>query len=117
MRVLIVEDDAISAMYLKNQLQKLDISVADIVDYAEHAVEKADSSKYDLIIMDIRLKGEMDGIEAAGLINKDKYTPLIFLTGNSDMPTKQRALNTKHNAYLEKPVSFEDLREAVADIG
>ncbi len=64
-KILIVEDEAIIAMEIENQLQSLGYEVTSIVDTGEKAIEKAESDKPDLILMDIRIKGEMDGIEAA----------------------------------------------------
>ncbi len=64
-RILIVEDEAIIAMELESQLQSLGYEVTSIVDTGEKAIEKAEADKPDLMLMDIRIKGDMDGIDAA----------------------------------------------------
>ncbi|NIP43330.1 MAG: response regulator, partial [candidate division Zixibacteria bacterium] len=92
LRTLIVEDNGIAAIYLKKQLEQIGAEDIEIVMSGEEAVQKASSCEFDVIFMDIRLKGEMDGIEAAGIILGHKPVRLIFLTGNSDLPTKERAL-------------------------
>ena len=67
-RILIVEDEAIIAMEMENQLQGLGYEVTSIVDTGENAIKKAEEDKPDLMLMDIRIKGEMDGIAAAEAI-------------------------------------------------
>ncbi len=83
-RILIVEDEAIIAKEMENQLQDLGYEVTSIVDTGEKAIERAEEDKPDLILMDIRIKGEMDGIEAAEEIRNRFGIPDIFSTAYLD---------------------------------
>ena len=79
-RILIVEDEAIIAMELESQLQSLGYEITSIVDTGVKAIEKAKTDKPDLILMDIRIKGEMDGIDTAEAIRSQFGIPVIFST-------------------------------------
>jgi CheY-like chemotaxis protein len=70
----------------------------------------------DAVLMDIRINGEMDGIETAQRIREFSDAPIIFLTGNSDDGTLERAKLTARSGYLIKPIRQEDLCEAIAQI-
>ena len=74
-RILIVEDEAIIAMEIESQLQSLGYQATSIVDTGEKAIEKAEADKPDLILMDIRIKGEMDGIDTAEKITSKMEIP------------------------------------------
>lgn len=78
-RILIVEDEFILAMNLKENLEWLGYTVVDIVDSGETAIEKATELRPDLVLMDIKLRGEIDGIEAAGEIWNCLQIPLFIL--------------------------------------
>jgi two-component system, response regulator PdtaR len=79
-KILIVEDEAIIAMEIESQLQSLGYNVTSIVDTGVKAIEKAEADKPDLILMDIRIKGEMDGIQTAAIIREQFDIPVIFST-------------------------------------
>ena len=79
-RILVVEDEAIVAMGIKQKLEELDYAVVDIVFTGEDAVQTALREEPDLILMDIVLKGKMDGIEAAAKIRNQLDIPVIYLT-------------------------------------
>ncbi|MEA5503939.1 response regulator [Halotia wernerae UHCC 0503] len=87
---LIVEDEFILALDLKEKLESLGHNVIDIVDSAEEAIEKAIELHPDLVLMDIKLRGKMDGIEAAREIWNCLQIPIIYVTGYSDKSTVER---------------------------
>ena len=111
--VLIVEDEALVAMEMQERITHLGYNVSAVVDTAESAVQLALARKPDLIMMDIRLKGAMDGIEAAALIQKSASVPVIFLTAYSGVEYLERAKITEPYGYLLKPVHEEQLESAI----
>jgi PAS domain S-box-containing protein len=109
-KILIVEDEAIIAMELESQLQSLGYEVTSIVDTGDDAIKKAEIDKPDLILMDIRIKGEMDGIEAAEIIRNKFGIPVIFSTAYLDHERIERAKITMPFGYVLKPIQERDLR-------
>ncbi len=108
-RVLIVEDETIIALDVQGILGGLGYEIAGIAGTGETAVEKARMLKPDIILMDILLAGQMDGIEAAREIRKTNDIPIIYLTANADQATVDRARDTQPYAYLNKPIHERDL--------
>ncbi|MDO5836795.1 MAG: methanogen output domain 1-containing protein [Methanobacterium sp.] len=108
-RILVVEDEAIVAMGIKQKLEELGHQVVDIVFTGENAVETALKMKPDLILMDIVLKGSMDGIEAAGRIRNQLDIPVIYLTAYSDEEVLERARMTEPYGYIIKPFKKSEL--------
>ena len=108
-RILVVEDEAIVAMGIKEKLEDLGHKVVDIVFTGEDAVEKALKVKPDLILMDIVLKGELDGIEAASKIRNRINIPIIYLTAYSDKEILKRARMTEPYGYIIKPFNNSEL--------
>ena len=109
-RILIVEDEAIIAMELESQIQSLGYEVTSIVDTGEKAITKAEEDKPDLILMDIRIKGEMDGIDAAEEIRNRFGIPVIFSTAYLDEERIERAKITMPFGYVLKPIQERDLK-------
>jgi PAS domain S-box-containing protein len=101
--VLIVEDEAVNAAVIEHQLKKLGYSVAGIATSGEEALELVQKAKPDVVLMDIQLEGQMDGVEAAVTIRTKMGVPVVFLTGNSDEQTIERARTTEAFGYLHKP--------------
>lgn len=112
-QVLVVEDEYILAINLQESLEGLGYRVVDIVDSATEAIEKANELRPNLILMDIRLQGEMDGIQAAEEIWRKLQIPVIYLTGLSDKNTVERATLTSPFGYILKPVSEQELYVAI----
>src|SRR5688500_11862539 len=83
-RVLVVEDESVVALDLENTLTTLGHRVVAIAAKGEHAVELARNSRPDIVLMDIRLAGAIDGVEAARSIQRERDTPVIYLTAHSD---------------------------------
>ncbi|MGF7118474.1 PAS domain S-box protein [Methanobacterium oryzae] len=108
-KILIVEDEAITAIDVKNTLESMDFEVVSVVFSGEEAIKKAEELKPDLIIMDIHLKGEIDGIEAAKKIMTFFDIPVIYLTAYSDKKTFQRAKLTEPYGFITKPFSPEGI--------
>lgn len=111
--ILIVEDESIVALDLQLQLENLGYKVPTVVPTGEQAVEAAGRFKPNLILMDIRLRGAMDGIEAASAIRKQADVPVVFLTSHSDDDTVRRAARTAPYGYLTKPFQIRELRAAI----
>ena len=103
-QVLVVEDEGVVALDIQSRLAKLGYTVLAVVDSGEEAVRKATEVRPDLVLMDVRLKGEMDGVEAAERIRADLDIPVIYLTAYADEPTVQRAKVTEPFGYLRKPL-------------
>lgn len=104
-RILIVEDESIVAKDIKKRLQNLGYSVSAVASSGEEAVEKARDHP-DLVLMDIVLRGDMDGIAAAERISSEVGIPVVYVTAYADEKTLQRAKTTEPYGYILKP--FED---------
>jgi signal transduction histidine kinase len=112
-RILIVEDEPLIALDLKQRLGKMGYSVVATTDSADLAVSAALQHQPDLILMDIRLRGEVTGIEAAAQIKESIPIPLIFLTAHADSATLKQATTTQPFGYVVKPFDNEDLITAI----
>ncbi|HWH69035.1 MAG TPA: response regulator [Candidatus Sulfotelmatobacter sp.] len=104
--ILVVEDETITALDIQQGLQRKGYRVPAIACSGLEAIELARQSRPDLVLMDIRLKGAMDGIEAAERIRQERNTPVVFLTAYADCATLERAKRAEPFAYLLKP--FEE---------
>lgn len=113
--IAVVEDEGIVAMDIKRSLLSMGYGVAFIADTAEKAIDKLIYNKADLVIMDIVLKGEMDGLDAAQIIVEKMDIPVVFLTALEDEKTKERAKLLKHFRYLLKPFEDTQLSTIVAE--
>lgn len=107
--ILIVEDKAITAMEIQQKLENLDYGIAGRVDNGAEAIEVALEEDPDLILMDIRLKGDMDGIEAAREINEHLDVPVVFMTAYTEVETTDLAKETGPAGYIAKPINEEEL--------
>ncbi len=108
-KVLIVEDESIIALEIKNALEKLGHSITNIVDTGVKAIEKAKLNQPDIILMDIRLKGDMNGIKTAEEIRSNLDIPIVFLTAHAEESILERAKMIMPFGYLLKPVHEQDL--------
>ncbi len=109
-RILVVEDEAIVAMGIRQKLEELDYEVVGTIFSGEDAVDTALREEPDLILMDIVLKGRMDGIEAASTIRKQVDIPVIYLTAYSDEAILKRARMTEPYGYIIKPFKKSELK-------
>ncbi|HID73571.1 MAG TPA: hybrid sensor histidine kinase/response regulator, partial [Thermoplasmata archaeon] len=105
-RIIVVEDERIVAKDIVRRLQRLGYSVPAIATSGEEAIDQTGIHHPDLILMDIKLKDQMDGIEAARRINEHYDIPIIYVTAFADDATLERAKETRPYGYITKP--FED---------
>ena len=112
-RILVVEDDRIIARSLRMILEQFGYEVTAVASTGRAAIREAEDTGPDLILMDIILDGEMDGIEAALVIRSHFSIPVIYLTAYSDHATRERAEATQPFGYLSKPIMKDDLRRIV----
>lgn len=112
-RIIIVEDEVVSAESLRKSLTNLGYEVTSIITSGEEAVKKAEEIHPDLILMDISLAGKMDGIEASAIIQANLNIPVIFVTNYDDEEILQRALITSPYHYLIKPINRVHLRNTI----
>lgn len=115
-RIMVVEDEGIVALDIRNKLRRMGYSVAGIADSGEDAVVMALDTEPDLVLMDIRLKGDMDGIEAASRIHKHRSIPIVYLTAYADTTTRRRADATRPAAYLIKPFDDSELHVVIQKV-
>jgi CheY-like chemotaxis protein len=106
-RVLIVEDETLTAMSLGSYIEEMGFPVVGIVATGEDAIQAARAESPDIVFMDIRLAGKMDGMEAARLINLDRPTPIVFISGYTNPDV--RSCDCTPIAYLSKPFDFHDI--------
>jgi len=102
-RILIVEDESIVALDIQTRLEAHGFEIVDIVSTGSRALEKAKEEIPDLILMDINLKGSMDGVETASLIRRSIDSPIIFLTAFADEKTMKKARISEASGYILKP--------------
>jgi two-component system, cell cycle sensor histidine kinase and response regulator CckA len=112
-RISIVEDEVIIAKDIEVCLQNMGYAVASVVNTGEEAVKMANQEHPDLILMDIQLKGRMDGIETAELISSNLDIPIIFLTAYDDEKKLERAKSVMPYGYILKPFQDKNLKIAI----
>ena len=110
--ILVVEDDADLAREIIERAQAFGYEVIHTTSRGDQAVAKARELRPDLILMDIGLEGQMDGIQAAGLI-RELQLPVVYVTGSSDASTLERAKVTEPFGYIVKPFEPRDLQVAI----
>ncbi|MEG3894497.1 MULTISPECIES: ATP-binding protein [unclassified Microcoleus] len=111
--ILIVEDELLIAKNLSHKLENLGYQIADIVSSGADAIQRAGEMEPDLILMDIVIKGNIDGIETAARINQELDIPIIYTTAYADDETLQRAENTGSYGYLLKPFKERELHATI----
>jgi len=112
-KILIVEDEVLIAHQLKKRLLKLGYTVTDIVTNSEDALSSLRKNPAHLVLMDIVIKGDVDGIDVADMVQQEFNIPVIFLTAYSDDDTLDRAELTKAYGYLVKPVQDQELNAMI----
>lgn len=112
-KIIIVEDESIIALDVENMLKSLGYSVPAVLNKGEEAVKKSEEIRPDLVLMDINLKGETDGIKAAEIIHNELHIPVIYLTAYSDDETLERARNTSPYGYIPKPIDSLELHTLI----
>jgi DNA-binding response OmpR family regulator len=112
-KVLIVEDEQIIQLDLQDRMEQFGYEVSGLAASGADAIKQAHDSSPDLILMDIRLEGEMDGIEAAVQIRLNQHMPIIYVTALSDIRNLGRAAGTEPYFYLIKPVRPAELKATI----
>ncbi len=111
--VLIVEDEVLTAMVLEMELKKAGYTICQRVVSGEEAVGVAQQDSPTIILMDIRLAGEIDGFEATRQIQAVADIPVIFMTGYPDQDTRDLAMTLSPAGYLMKPVHIPELTASI----
>jgi DNA-binding LytR/AlgR family response regulator len=112
-KILVVEDEMIIGAKISMQLTSLGYEVTGILPRGEEAIIHVEENKPDIVLLDINLKGKLDGIETALQIHKISDIPIIYLTANSDEATFNRAKASKPYAFISKPYKQLDLQRAI----
>ncbi len=112
-KIVVVEDEGIVAADLQDRLEALGYSVPTTISSAEEAIVKIPQINPDLVLMDIILKGEMDGIQAADVLRREHDLPVVFLTSHSDQNTLNRARVTEPFGYIVKPFEERELHATI----
>lgn len=112
-KILIVEDEPIIASDIEMTLEDLGYEVTSIEDNAEDALQSIANETPDLVLLDINLEGDVDGVMLAEDINLKHKIPFVFLTSNADKLTINRVKRTKPAGFIVKPFSEEDLRSNI----
>jgi CheY-like chemotaxis protein len=116
-RVIIVEDELLVAWHLESLAREQRMEVCALVPDGDGAIEQAADLDADLILMDIRLAGRMDGIEAARRIREQRDTPIIFITAHGDDATRAKIDQVLPGIpVLAKPITADRLKEAIAAV-
>ena len=112
-KILVVEDEMIIAAKIAMQLTSLGYDVTGILPRGEEAIEHVKENKPDIVLLDINLKGNLDGIETATQIQQLYNIPIIYLTANADEGTFNKAKTTRPAAFISKPFKQLDLQRAI----
>jgi CheY-like chemotaxis protein len=111
--VLLVEDDDIIAKVAEWRLKNLGYALCGRAKTGAEAMELVVRNKPDIVLMDINIRGDIDGIETARMIKKGFNIPVVYVTSHSDGPTLERAKSTNPDGFIVKPFEDKDLRVAI----
>ena len=112
-KILVVEDEAIVAVDIRNRLRNLGHTVSALTASGPEAIDRTGELHPDLVLMDIQLRGRMDGVDAADHIRHRFHVPVVYLTANSDENTLQRAKLSEPFGYLSKPFAERELETTI----
>jgi DNA-binding response OmpR family regulator len=113
LRALIVEDEVLIAEELRERLSRLGFSVIGAVDSADEGIAIATRESPDLVLMDIRLRGEKDGVQAAQEIREQVDVSIVYVSAHSDLWTVERAKRTDHDGFILKPFHRRELQSVI----
>lgn len=112
-KILIVEDDPILSLVQTKFIQKMGFEVVSSVSNGDDAIQAVKEFSPDIIVMDMRIEGKLDGIQTMQEIQKFSEVPVIYLTGNSEMAMLERSRETNMKGFLVKPVNYAELEELI----
>jgi response regulator of citrate/malate metabolism len=115
LKLFIIEDDFIIQFYIERIAQKIGYEITGKARSFAETLELLKNDKPDLILLDIGLQGEKDGVDTAEIINRDYQIPFVFMTGNSDQFTIDRAEKTKPLGFIYKPIDEYGLIEKLVE--
>jgi len=113
LNILITEDDTVSALLLKKALEKNNHNILAIKETGEETLEYLEHNTADMVMMDINLAGELDGIRTTEIINEKYHIPVVYLTASSDEETLQKVVGTNPSAYVIKPFNIRELNMVI----
>ncbi|MFW6327901.1 MAG: LytR/AlgR family response regulator transcription factor [Bacteroidota bacterium] len=113
LRILIVEDEMVIGANISLQLSKFGYEVTGVIPRGEEAMVHIRKNKPDIVLLDIQLKGKIDGIQTAQMMQKEQDIPVIYLTANADDAHFERAKSTHPFAFISKPYKNSDLKRAI----
>ncbi|MGM0945989.1 MAG: ATP-binding protein [Bacteroidota bacterium] len=113
LKVLIVEDDSVSALLLKRALEKNNHTIIGIADSGEVALQILEEESAEIVMMDINLSGELDGIKTTEIINEKFDIPVVYLSASSDAETLNKVVGTNPSAYVIKPFNIRELNMVI----
>lgn len=112
-KILVVEDEAIIALDIQSILRKIGFVQAEVVHSGEESIQKVAAGKPHLVLMDIKLKGNLDGIQAAHEIFFQYKVPVVYITAFGDEGTLKRANGTARYGFITKPFEEADLQSTI----
>lgn len=112
-KILLVEDEILVAEDIADDLRDEGFEITDIVVSGEETIDSIEQKTPDLVLMDINIRGKLDGIETAQVINESYQIPIIYVTANTSNQFVNRALQTAPHAFLSKPFNQKDLNVAI----
>lgn len=110
-KVLVIEDDNILALFYKSLLKRMGYNVVGVIKNSNDVNEAVERLMPDILLMDVKIAGVLDGIETARHLRQNKEMPIVFTTGNSEPETMQRAKEIVNSYYLIKPIMENDLKK------
>lgn len=113
LKVLVVEDESIIALDIKMRLQKMGFTVPAVASNGADAIRYIDEIRPDFILLDVRLRGDIDGTQVAKYAHDTSNTPFLFISAHTDKETVERALLFNVQGYLVKPFTDSELAEAI----
>lgn len=113
LKILIVEDDSVSALLLQRALEKNNHIIIGIADSGEKALDLLEENQADIVMMDISLAGELDGIKTTEIINEKYDIPVVYLSASSDAETLNKVVGTNPSAYVIKPFNIRELNMVI----
>lgn len=113
LKILIVEDDSVSALLLQRALEKNNHDIIGIADSGEKALDILEENIADIVMMDINLAGELDGIKTTEIVNEKYDIPVVYLSASSDAETLNKVVGTNPSAYVIKPFNIRELNMVI----